>query len=41
MVLKDINQMVLAGYSVSYIEQIIQENTFSGLRLNLEWSKRQ
>lgn len=39
---KDINDMVLAGYSKSYIRAQIEENTFSGLRASTklsEWRK--
>lgn len=40
---KDINSMVLAGYSVSHIENIMQRHTYFGIgaRLRLDdWSKR-
>lgn len=40
---KDINDMVLAGLSPSYIKDIIDKNTFSGLAAKLslaEWRKR-
>lgn len=36
---KDINEMVLSGYSPSQIQSIIDTNTFSGLRAMLEYSK--
>lgn len=40
---KDVNQMVMEGYSVEHIEWIIKNNTFEGLTAKTrlaEWSKR-
>ena len=39
---KDINEMILSGYSILELEEIIQSNTFSGLRAEIEflnWKK--
>lgn len=36
---KDINEMVLAGYDPSTIQHLIDKNTFSGLRAQLEFSQ--
>ena len=40
---KDINKMVLSGYSPAYLQTVIEQNTFRGLRAKarlVEWSKR-
>ena len=40
---KDINQMIVAGWSSNYIKEVVDSNTFSGLRARIalsEWSSQ-